>query len=400
MGATKMQGRLDLHELEYKLSDYPSRFLSPEQAIRFLVFRDGDDGKIKAKDGLTGRSYVGTDPKTVMQYAVDHLTAGRNYREKIMILGDYTIQTPINLSSYTILEVHGRLKLANGANQPIIAIPGGTVENPKVHIDILGGVWDGNKANQTAEHYLIDATGIVKNFRVNECHFINPYSHAVHLAPDGSSLIDVSRNRAESTLDIGGGLVFADMIYDMFVQENYCSRLGICVRPSRVRHGVFSRNIFQDIGGGAFTFIGGGGYDVVCEANVISGTLLEAIEVVGMSRMTIANNEAYNAGTEFLHSWGMCDSLVANNLAYNCGSNPPDGETKTAVIFLGLYGTPALRNLIITNKIYSDKDPLPQYGVYEFPTGDYNQIRSNWIEGYSIEKIHLEGVHSTEKYND
>jgi len=90
---------------------------------------------------------------TALQAANNALTAGRTWKEKILFMGDYTaVSVSLILDSNTILEVVGRLKLANAANLPIIKNRNGTAtEASQDHdIELIGGEYDGNKANQTS----------------------------------------------------------------------------------------------------------------------------------------------------------------------------------------------------------------------------------------------------------
>ena len=111
----------------------------------------------------------------VIQAALDTLTAGRTWKEKIIIKGSFTINAPIYLDSYTILKLicfiqasvnfqildtgvppgpGGIRRMIVGRNQQA-ALP-----KPE-YIDIIGGVIDCNKANQPAPPYANDWTGIL-----------------------------------------------------------------------------------------------------------------------------------------------------------------------------------------------------------------------------------------------
>jgi len=72
------------------------------------------------------------------------LTSSRHWKEKIVILGDLTFDTRVEPSNYTIILLYGRITLDNGADTQVFYL------KEKSHIDIIGGVIEGNKANQAS----------------------------------------------------------------------------------------------------------------------------------------------------------------------------------------------------------------------------------------------------------
>ena len=121
--------------------------LATEQEASYIIFADSADGnKIKAKNGKTGKiDYFGTDASTVIQSAALALTSGRTWKEKVVLKGNFTISMPISVPSYSVLEVDGRLTLANGVNDPILKASSAT------DVEVVGGVLDGNEAGQTGD---------------------------------------------------------------------------------------------------------------------------------------------------------------------------------------------------------------------------------------------------------
>jgi len=107
---------------------------------KYVILREG--GKVVAYNCETGtRDYVGDDPAYVINNAINSLTAGRTWKEKIVIKGDYVINSPVLPKSYTVVEIQGKIKVADSAYiTPIF------IQNAQ-HVDIIGGEIDGNKDN-------------------------------------------------------------------------------------------------------------------------------------------------------------------------------------------------------------------------------------------------------------
>lgn len=100
-----------------------------------------------AYNGKTGHlDYCGTKATEIIQSALDSLTNGRTWKEKVLLKGTFTIESTIKIPSYTILEIQGEIKLADNANVNVIENSEPTDGNTE--IEIVGGKIDGNKDNQ------------------------------------------------------------------------------------------------------------------------------------------------------------------------------------------------------------------------------------------------------------
>ena len=89
---------------------------------------------------------AGVDDAEVIQKALDNLTSGRTWKERVILIGNFTIRAPIIARSYTELNVFGKLKLADAVNDAIIKVD---TDQPLEHFELIGGYFDGNGANQT-----------------------------------------------------------------------------------------------------------------------------------------------------------------------------------------------------------------------------------------------------------
>jgi len=103
-----------------------------EQAASYVVFKE--NSTYKAKNCHTGAiDYSGTDASTVIQAALDGLTAGRTWKEKVIFKNDFTLTTQIKIPSYTVFK--GGKFLASGitAHDDIIAVGTNITD-----VDIIG----------------------------------------------------------------------------------------------------------------------------------------------------------------------------------------------------------------------------------------------------------------------
>lgn len=126
-----------------------------------------------AKNGTTGFiEFCGTNASQIIQQTINSLPNGRTWKEKIILKGEFTIDSTITLPSYTILEVRGKIKLANNAEKTMILVSGS-------HTEIIGGTFDGNNGAQTSDLvYIIKVDGVV-DFILTRAYFHNSQDDAV-----------------------------------------------------------------------------------------------------------------------------------------------------------------------------------------------------------------------------
>lgn len=91
-----------------------------------------------------------TSSSTEINWALSNLTSGRTYKEKVVVIGNYELDDTIKVPSYTILEIQGKLTLANNINKSMIE--NDDQVNGNTDIEIVGGELNGNKTNQTSGH--------------------------------------------------------------------------------------------------------------------------------------------------------------------------------------------------------------------------------------------------------
>jgi len=131
------------------------RKIQPDLPASYLITKDTDD-TINAINGTTGEvEYSGTDAATVIQNALNALTSGRTWKEKVVLKGNFELTEYLRVASYTILEINGQLKASDNFQtadtqlQRLIVGSNLQATTPRpMYIDIIGGTLDGNKANQ------------------------------------------------------------------------------------------------------------------------------------------------------------------------------------------------------------------------------------------------------------
>jgi len=115
-----------------------------------VVYKDGTTYRAESLVAA-GTDYSNTDAATTIQNALDALTSGRTWKEKVLLKGaNFPLSTTLDIPSYTIFELQGKITLNNSVNDAIMNVGDGAARMDDV--DIIGGIYDGNKANQTGGH--------------------------------------------------------------------------------------------------------------------------------------------------------------------------------------------------------------------------------------------------------
>ncbi|MEM3697380.1 MAG: hypothetical protein QXQ94_07765 [Candidatus Bathyarchaeia archaeon] len=119
-------------------------------AASYLVWREGSEYYAANASGIR---FSGKNASQVIQSAIDSLTAGRTWKEKIILKGDFTILNTIIVRSYTILEFQGKITVADNANidaaiksEGFDELAGTNSTGGVVEVEIVGLKLDGNHA--------------------------------------------------------------------------------------------------------------------------------------------------------------------------------------------------------------------------------------------------------------
>ena len=120
----------------------------------FIVY--SGSGLYWALNGSTGKiDYSGSNASTVISGSLSALTSGRTWKEKITLKGDFSFTDELLLPSYTILDLtQAKLTLANATNKHLLR--NSDSANGNTAIDLIGGILNGNGANQSVANGLIE----------------------------------------------------------------------------------------------------------------------------------------------------------------------------------------------------------------------------------------------------
>jgi len=140
-------------------------FVMPASVVVYQATFGGNTYICAARQGDRGWVLIGylllsgPNATTVINAALTALSAGRTWKETVVVIGNYTGLGTINVYSYTLLIIQGRWVLeANHAGSFIVNVHGVAGDS---WIEICGGVIDGNQANQTTG-------GNIINFRMSD----------------------------------------------------------------------------------------------------------------------------------------------------------------------------------------------------------------------------------------
>lgn len=325
-----------------------SRWLSadPVEEVNYIVYQEGVT--TSAKNGTTGKiDFSGTDATIVIQNALNALTSGRTWKEKVVVKGNYSSLKQIQIPSYTILEIQGKWTAQNDLNDNLI-INSDTI-NGNTQIEIYGGHVDANKDNQTV------GTSAIRLYKVS--------TSTVH------HMIIRGGNRVAESTGVG---ILVYLSREVLVSDNYTyeadyDNIQVTYSTSTVVTGnqmIAGGNGGIQLAGSAYTVVTG---------NYIKGSMSSGVGIRMCHEGTINNTIV---GNVFVGSSGstiaieLCDgtneNLVEGNVVY--------GYWTRGVNFRPIDST-TNRNLIQGNHFSNIATGIR----FETNAGDNNQIIDNYI---------------------
>jgi len=335
----------------------------------YLIYTDTDGETIFAKNGSTGDiDYVGKNASIVIQEALNNLTFGRTWKEKIEIQGNYTIINSLDIPSYTIVELNGTLT-RSGTGYHLIT--GSSVNN----IEILSGI-------------IVSAHKVTTVYDTDEIDFID----------SNDILIDGVRieNAAEDAI------MFRGTSHDIKITR--CNLINSCIHAIDLIESCYNVIVSDNYVDGVSYYDGitvyvYNGHDIVISKNTITNVLGEYNDEVGTSSSAIHIEDTTPSDSNYI--------TITENTIYNCTfgittwQGRPCTITKNTIkntlrgIFLGhpmwstineniidnsemteenngIYIAGAIHNLISYNIIRGDSGSLYTTGIYHTKEGDYN----------------------------
>ncbi len=122
-------------------------------AASYTIWQEGDNYYAANAHEI---KFSGKNASQVIQSAIDTLTPGRTWKEKILLKGNFVISSPIIVRNYTTLEFQGKITVADHANidaaiksEGFDNLSGTNSTGGVVEVEIVGLELDGNRAKQT-----------------------------------------------------------------------------------------------------------------------------------------------------------------------------------------------------------------------------------------------------------
>ncbi len=194
---------------------------------------------------------------TTVQQAMDALPASRTFIGTVKLVGEFNLEKGLKLADYTRLDLsEARLVLADGVKAPMIA--NADPENGNRHIEIVGGVIDGNKTGQGAGDFHGILLVRAEQVRITDLDVMNCSGDGIRLNGKGEHTRDVQlrnlrlvgNNRCGLNVMWAERNIFVSDIYatgnkELGIRSDHSEGLyqNICANANK-GHGIFIRNIF------------------------------------------------------------------------------------------------------------------------------------------------------------
>jgi|GEM_PF-2412547 len=151
---------------------------SPYLGSSYTVWRNGSTYYAEDAYGHVPRWGESSNASMIINKALSSLTNDRTWKERVTVVGNIEITNPLIVYNYTILQVDGKISLANNANTSLVksydfdALTGKNSTGGIQEVEFLGGVYYGNKENNPAFGYGFQLYGKrykLVNVEVNNC---------------------------------------------------------------------------------------------------------------------------------------------------------------------------------------------------------------------------------------
>jgi len=224
----------------------------------YLVEQVGANATVYNNDGTV--AYAATaNHDAAINWALANLTAGRTEKETVKLLGEFEIDTPLLVYSYTIFDLtEATITLADDTDDNMIENEDQTAGNE--FIDIVGGILRGNKANQAATSNGIDLQE-VDCCTVDNVTVIDVLLRGINLAPStigGVRQVSTIKHCKVIGCDYAGIAVVGGLApsYLVVVEGNYindCVLYGIMIYAHMI---IVADNQLYDFGSGIYVYAG------------------------------------------------------------------------------------------------------------------------------------------------
>jgi len=347
---------------------------------------------------------AGVDDASVIQSALGSLTTGRTWKEKVVLLGNFTISTKLSLPDYIHLTGEAILQPSTGFTGTFIEAVG------KSHIEISNLTFNLNDEAGVDYLLLLKYTG--SDNHIHHCRFISPNTvnaGVIRIQTENSSFCNnlVENIWIINVVDFANHFVFADNI----VRNTYDSCISVGTAAANDQHDiVIKNNVFEKPTGtnaGFCVDVFGDVRDVIVEGNVCVGGLFENIYIQPdgsylyfPQRVTVANNICRNSGRFGIATSGdgVKDIIIKANQIFNptnhairvVGNNiiieSNRIDVSRAIFAIHVYTDASTKY----NKIKILNNQIVGGGIYL--SSDYSEVICNTIENAYYSGISLGGV--------
>jgi parallel beta-helix repeat protein len=179
-----------------------------------------DDTSYYATNCTSGQVLVqSTNASVAIQAAMNHLTSGRTWKETVVFEDNLTIDNTIPIPSWTIIEILGRLTLANWVNASMF-INSDTV-NGNTEIELTGGILDGNSANQNygGRNVVLARMVNVTNLMIHDMEFYNATHRSIDVFFSSNVLISNVYSEAQQVTKKGAVGIMVDDSSNVTIQN-------------------------------------------------------------------------------------------------------------------------------------------------------------------------------------
>jgi len=337
-----------------------NRYMRPVLEAAYIVYQEA--GKVKAKNGMTGEIEISdSDASVVIQAAINNLASGRTWKEKISILGDLDISAAIQVPSYTVLDVSGKLTSTGNNN----IIESASMTTSSIQCEINGGILDGD-GNTTDGIYGIFSWGGIRNCTIQNC--VNGINLTGYGALGGAGPTYLGQETRPCQLTIEDNFIAANAAginLDAYCSDNLIAKNMIAyntvdgIKITSASKNVITGNtiwsatetskLLSMVGGLTGCLVSANHFD----SNAGSGIVIEATGTSNIVNVQIHNNIITGIG------WG-------TNNAYD------------AIQFINSGSGLVVNNSIQGNQIFTFESNKPRYGI-NVSGSTYNIILGNYI---------------------
>ena len=335
----------------------------------------------------------GTADDVQIQEAIDYvLGLGLAGKARVVIeAGRYTFTSAVDIEANMTLEVYGEI-VKGFAGSPFQIH--GVLGTRKTDIDIIGGIYDGDKAS------FPDDNPFVSLQYADHLLFENMYFYDVADGGDRGYGIRVTvantvdwvrvlRCRGETSY----GLVLLDYTDHFVIAENFCYENEIDIRIVHCQHGVVANNEIYGGPGGGITVMNASTFVHVI-GNTVAYKDMEGIEFATADYCSAVGNFLYHNTLGGLKCWDFNYCLIEGNYCIDNACFAPYAEMPVSAqisCYTWRVGEETQYNVVRGNYIHSTGTVAPnvQYGIGEIESGglglvDNNTYKDNHISGHAI----------------